>query len=81
MRRILAAALTAAALAATPATATGTANAGTADGCLDPLLAPSAPRFVYYNPEIGFYYVDVAGAQAFASSLPGRAVTLATCLV
>ena len=73
MRSFLAAALVAAAFV--PAAA----HADSGD-CLDPLLTSSAPRFVYYNPEIGGYYVDVDAAQSFAGAQPGRAVAVARCL-
>ncbi len=77
MRRSLAAI----AVAALPLTAlAGPASAAAEGSCLDPLFASSAPRFVYYNPEMGFYYVDVAAAQAFAEAQPGHAASAALCL-
>ncbi|HEX8002044.1 MAG TPA: hypothetical protein VF519_05050 [Mycobacteriales bacterium] len=76
MRRTLAAAV----LAAVTLPLAGPAAADPADSCLDPLFTSSAPRFVYYNPEIGMYYVDVAAAESFARAQPGRATAAATCL-
>lgn len=75
MRSFLAAALVAAAALPTAAQAAGSAD------CLDPLFASSAPRFVYYNPEIGTYYVDVDAAESFVTAQPGRASAAARCLV
>jgi hypothetical protein len=74
MRSFLAAALVVA--AALPATA----HADSASSCLDPLFSSSMPQLVYYNPEIGGYYVDVAAAQAWASAQPARAGQTARCL-
>lgn len=39
----------------------------------------SAPRFVYYNPEMGFYYVDTTAA-AWVSGQPGSASAYAACV-
>lgn len=73
MRSILAVALVAAAFV--PATA----QAGVGS-CFDPWFASTAPQFVYYNPEIGMYYVDVAAAESYALSQPGRVGAAASCL-
>jgi hypothetical protein len=76
MRRLLAAAVLAAAVLPF-----GVAHAADSDGsCLDPLLTQSAPRIVYYNPEIGMYYVDVTAARAYAASEAAGAGAVASCL-
>ena len=74
MRRVLALALLASA-----ALPLGSAHASSSD-CLEPLLTQSAPRFVYYDPEIGGYYVDVTAAQEWIGGQPGRATAVADCL-
>lgn len=74
MRSFLAAAVLAAAVLPTAAQAAGP------EDCLAPLFTSSAPRFVYYDPETGGYYVDVAAVQSFATAQPGRASAAARCL-
>ena len=75
MRSFLAAVLVAAAVLPTAAQADDSAD------CLDPLFTSSAPQLVYYNPEIGMYYVDVDAAESFVTAHPGRANPAARCVV
>ena len=74
MRSFLAAALVAAAVLPTAA------QADDSTSCFGPWFTSTAPRFVYYNPEIGSYYVDVDAVESFVSAQPGRAGEAARCL-